>query len=110
MAGFFEEYEKEYRKIKKRYVLEINRIKGKYGEEKAKLKYIRKGYEIIPTGRGSDFKAIKRDRKTGKIIEEIYVEVKTVTSPLSKAKLSKRQRKTKRKLGKKFKKHIEFFP
>lgn len=55
-------------------LLELNIMKGKVGEEIAKIDYAMNGFIIIPTGRGSDFIA-KKPNESRKLQE--YVEVKT---------------------------------
>lgn len=72
--------------------LESNIKKGKIGEEIAKIDYTLNGFQIIPTGRGSDFIAKKTNNST-KSLE--YVEVKT-----GKSRQTKRQKKDMRKLKK----------
>lgn len=67
-----------------RHRLFNNIIKGKIGEQIAKLDYIDNGYSIQNTGRGSDFVAIKRLNDSSLIYE--FVEVKT-----GKARTSKKQ-------------------
>jgi len=52
----------------------FNRTRGLLGEKIAMEDYVRNGFEIIPTRRGSDFLAIKKI--DSKIYRE-YVEVKT---------------------------------
>ena len=52
----------------------VNRTRGLIGEKIAMEDYVKQGFEIIPTRRGSDFLAIKKI--DSKIYRE-YVEVKT---------------------------------
>ncbi|RLJ07140.1 MAG: hypothetical protein DRP12_02780, partial [Candidatus Aenigmatarchaeota archaeon] len=61
-------------------------------EEIVKMNYILRGYEVIRTGKGHDFRVRKRDLFTGKVKESKLIEVKS-----GKAKLSKLQEKIKRK-------------
>ena len=68
------------------------RRKGRAGEDEVALRYTLNGYEVERTGRGSDFRVKRRDLLTGRVVESKLVEVKT-----GKAKLSKLQRKTKKK-------------
>jgi predicted Holliday junction resolvase-like endonuclease len=77
----------------KREVIAENREKGKAGEEDVRTKYEMRGYDLERTGKGSDFKAVRRDLWTGKPRKTVYLEVKT-----GNARLSPLQRKTKKKL------------
>ena len=79
------------REIKKE-VLNENRRKGKAAEESYKLRAQMSGYEVERTSRGHDFKVRKRDRVTGNVTYTGYREIKS-----GNAKLSKFQRKTKKK-------------
>lgn len=72
------------------------RRKGSAAEKIAKFRLSMFNEKVERTGRGSDFKTTNRDIWTGKT-ETRYHEVKT-----SKAKLSKLQKITKKKLGKKY--------
>jgi len=83
---------KKSKKERKRAVLADNKARGKIGQDFTEVRYVIGGYETKKTGRGSDFRAIRRDPLTGKIIESKLVEVKT-----GGAKLSKLQKKTRRK-------------
>lgn len=74
----------------KRDVIAQNRRRGRDGEEVAKMQLAMQGYEVERTGRGSDFRARRRDVFTGRVVESKLVEVKT-----GNAKLSRLQRKTK---------------
>jgi hypothetical protein len=82
---------KRSKKEIKREVLSENKAQGRAGEQTVRAKYAMQGYETERTGRGHDFRARKRDFVTGRVIESKVVEVKT-----GKAKLSKLQRKTKK--------------
>jgi len=79
------------KKIKKEVIGE-NRRKGKAGEDTVKMNYQLQGYEVERTGRGHDFRVRKRDMLTGKVTRSKLVEVKT-----GNARLSKLQKKTKKK-------------
>lgn len=85
-------YGKRTKKQKKRDVIADNRRKGKAAEDLVKLKYTIRGYEVNRTGRGSDYRVTKRDLLTGRVTDNKLVEVKS-----GKAKLSKLQKKTKKK-------------
>jgi HJR/Mrr/RecB family endonuclease len=74
----------------RREILAENRRRGREGEEIAKTRLALQGYEVERTGRGSDYRARKRDLFTGKVVESRLVEVKTGS-----AKLSRLQRRTK---------------
>ncbi|VVB81628.1 Uncharacterised protein [uncultured archaeon] len=76
----------------RRETVERNRQQGRAGEEQVKTQYALRGYEMERTGRGSDFRARKRDWLTGRVTESKLVEVKT-----GNAKTSKLQERTKRK-------------
>lgn len=73
-------------------ILRKNVVKGKLAEEIAKQDYIEHGFKISETGIGSDFIA---ERKIGNSIYQIYVDVKS-----GKSKLTKKQKQTKNKLKK----------
>jgi len=75
-----------------REILEKNVLKGKLAEEIAKQDYIEHGFEIHETGIGSDFIA---EKKLGNSIFQIYVDVKS-----GKSKLTKKQKQTRNKLKK----------
>ena len=80
------------KKQKKREVIADNRAKGKAAEEQYELMSTFEGKEVVRTGRGSDYRERKRDPWTGRVTSSRLVEVKS-----GKAKLSKLQRKTKKK-------------
>jgi hypothetical protein len=75
-----------------RDILEENILKGRVAEEIAKQDYIDHGFKITETGIGSDFIA---EKKLGKSTYQIYVDVKS-----GKSKLSKKQKQTKNQLKK----------
>lgn len=83
---------KKSKKQRKREVLAENRAKGRAGEDIVKMKYSLQGYEVERTGKGSDFRVRKRDMFTGRVVESKVIEVKT-----GKGRLSKLQKKTKKK-------------
>lgn len=89
MFGLFP---KKSKKQKKREVLAENRRKGKAGEDIVAMNYTMRGYEVERTGRGHDLRVRQRDWLTGKVRKSKVVEVKT-----GKARLSKLQKKTKKK-------------
>lgn len=70
-----------------REILEKNVLKGKLAEEIAKQDYVEHGFKIHQTGIGSDFIA---EKKLGNSIYQIYVDVKS-----GKSKLTKKQKQTK---------------
>jgi len=81
------------KKLKKE-VIEENRMRGKAGEDTVRMQYGLSGYEVERTGRGHDFRVRKRNPFSGRVVKTELIEVKT-----GKAKLSKLQRKTKKKKG-----------
>lgn len=80
------------KKQKKRETIANNRAKGRAAEDEFRLTSTLRGEEVVRTGRGSDFRVRKRDPWTGRVTSSKLVEVKS-----GKAKLSKLQKKTKRK-------------
>jgi hypothetical protein len=80
------------KKQKKREVLANNQARGKAAEQQFELTSALEGEEVVRTGRGSDYRVRKRDPWTGRVTSSKLVEVKS-----GKAKLSKLQRKTKKK-------------
>jgi hypothetical protein len=84
-------YYGETEKQRKRRKLAEARRKGKAGEEAYKFQAMLQGKEVKRTGRGHDFKETTRNLWTGKVRTK-YVEVKT-----GKARLSKLQKRTKKK-------------
>jgi len=76
----------------KREVIEENRRKGKAAEDAYTMKARLSGYEVERTGRGHDFRVRKRHPWTGRVVYSGLREVKS-----GNAKLSRLQRKTKRK-------------
>jgi len=71
-----------------------NRTRGLIGEKIAMEDYVRNGFEIIPTRKGSDFLAIKKINS--KIYKE-YVEVKT--GQASQTRYQKKKMKQVRRMG-----------
>ena len=84
------------RKISKKQikheVLAENRRKGKAAEDSYVMQARLAGYEVERTGRGHDFRVRKRDLLTGKVTYSGVREIKS-----GNARLSKLQRKTKKK-------------
>ena len=76
----------------KREVIRENRRNGRLAEENYKMRTRLRGYEVERTGRGHDFKIRRRDPLTGKVTYSGLREIKS-----GNAKLSKLQRKTKKK-------------
>lgn len=68
-----------------------NRRKGRAAEDQVRIELQFEGYEVERTGRGSDFRAKRRDIFTGEVVEEKLVEVKS-----GNAKLSDLQKQTKK--------------
>jgi hypothetical protein len=85
-------YYGETKKQRKRRKLAEARRKGAAGEETYRWQATLQGKEVERTGRGHDFIERKRDFLTGRVTSTKYVEVKT-----GKARLSKLQKKTKKK-------------
>lgn len=67
---------------RRRRISQENQRKGKAAEEIVRQHYQLRGYEVTRTGRGHDFKAVKRDLQ-GRIIDVVYIEVKYGDSQLS---------------------------
>lgn len=86
---------KKSKKAKKRERIKRNKRKGKAAEDQVKMELQLQGFQVERTGKGSDFRAKKRDPITGEVIDEKLVEVKSGES-----KLSRLQKKTKKKKGK----------
>jgi hypothetical protein len=85
-------YYGETKKQRKRRKLEEARRKGRAGEEAYKFNAMLRGVEVKRTGRGHDYVERRRDLLTNRVTSTKYVEVKT-----GRAKLSKLQKRTKRK-------------
>jgi len=79
------------KQIKKEIIAE-NRARGKSAEDSYVLRAQLAGYEVERTGRGHDFRIRKRDIITGRVISSDLREIKS-----GNAKLSKLQKKTKKK-------------
>ena len=84
-------------KRNKRDQLEKNRRDGANAEEEFVKEEWMKGTEISRTGKGHDFKEVKRHRITGRVVESIYHEIKH-----GKSKLSKRQKEAKNRHGRRY--------
>lgn len=82
------------KKLKKRLVLEENRIKGRLAEDIVKTRYFLSGYEVERTGKGHDFRVRKRDIFTGRVIESKLVEVKSGNAELSELQHKMKKRKS----------------
>lgn len=89
---------KDIRKFKKRLTLASNRFTGNLKEKTYSVAAQAGGKEVQRTGKGSDYRERKVDLLTGKKGRWKYVEVKS-----GGAKLSKLQKKTKKKMGGKYK-------
>ena len=79
------------KQIKKEVIAE-NRRKGKAAEDSYRMRAQLSGYEVERTGRGHDFRVRKRDFVTGRVTYSGVREIKS-----GNAKLSRLQRKTKKK-------------
>jgi len=82
------------KKLKKKWVLEENKIKGKLAEDIVKTRYFLSGYEVERTGRGHDFRVRKRDIFTGRVIESKLIEVKSGSAELSELQHKMKKRKS----------------
>jgi len=85
-------YYGETKKQRKRRKLAEAGRKGRAGEEAYRLQATLQGKEVERTGHGHDFIERRKDWLTGRVISTKYVEVKT-----GGARLSKLQKKTKKK-------------
>ncbi len=95
--GIFDQVFKVGKKVEKAVILANNRAKGALGEASVALKYVLAGYDVERTGRGHDFRVTKRDLFTGKKVDEVFIEVKTGGS-----RLSRKQKEEKQRYGKKY--------
>ncbi len=80
----------------RREVNQSNQEQGRSGEAQAKSKWEMNGWKMTRTGRGHDYRATRKNWRTGKT-ETKYVEVKTGNSQLSPL-----QEKKKKQLGSKY--------
>ena len=83
--GFFNIFKKTKRKQ-----IRDNADQGREGEAQVRSKYEMNGYTVKRTGRGSDYRATKRNWLTGKL-KAVYVEVKTGNAKLSPLQKKKRK-------------------
>ena len=83
-------------KRRKKTTIRANAAKGKRVENKVKREYKERGYSVKTTGKGHDFRATKTNPSTGKKTTKL-VEVKS-----GNAKLTPTQRRSKKRLGKKY--------
>ena len=83
--GFFNIFKKS-----KRQQIRDNADQGREGEAQVRSKYEMNGYTVKRTGRGSDYRATKRNWLTGKL-KAVYVEVKTGNAKLSPLQKKKRK-------------------
>jgi len=82
----------------KRDIIAENRRKGRAGEDAYRASAMLRGVELERAPRGRDFIERKRDPFTDRVTSTKHVEIKT-----GNAKLSKLQKKTKRKKGSNYK-------
>jgi hypothetical protein len=83
---------KRTKRQRKADTIASNRRKGAAAEDEAMFEDQLAGYEVQRTGRGYDYVRRKRDLWTGRVVKTQKVEVKS-----GRAKLSKLQKKTKKK-------------
>ncbi|MFB0504982.1 MAG: hypothetical protein ACETWE_14285 [Candidatus Bathyarchaeia archaeon] len=83
---------KKSKKQRTKERLAESQAKGKAGEDIVAMNYAMRGYEVERTGKGSDLRVRRRDPFTRRVTESKLVEVKT-----GKSRLSKLQKKTKKK-------------
>lgn len=84
-------WKKPSKKVRKRRQLEENIRKGRSGERQAELELNLQGWNLRKTGRGSDYEGTRYNWVTGRT-EKKHFEIKT-----GGARLSKLQKKTKKK-------------
>ncbi len=76
----------------------FNKWKGEIAENVTRTRWEQRGWKMKKRKKGCDFVAEKRDPRTGKVVDKMYVEVKS-----GNARLSKKQKEEKKKYGKKVK-------
>ena len=96
--GIFDQFERNVSKARKRSTLSVNKSKGKMAESAFEGTQSMMGNTVTRTGRGHDYKVTHRHPFTGEYEGTSYHEVKSGNS-----KLSKLQKKTKKKMGPKYK-------
>jgi len=98
IVGIFDQFERNVSKARKRSTLSVNKSKGKMAESVFEGTQSMMGNTVTRTGRGHDYKVTHRHPFTGDYEGTSYHEVKSGNS-----KLSKLQKKTKKKMGSKYK-------
>jgi hypothetical protein len=97
--GFMDQFEKNVSKARKRSTLGVNKTRGKISESVFEGTQRMMGNDVTRTGRGHDYKVKHRHPITGEYEGTTYHEVKSSrTAPLSPL-----QKKTKKKMGSKYK-------
>jgi len=71
-------------RIPKNLLMKINLIKGELGQMICVYDYLEEGFTIIPTGRGSDYYAVKIPQEIIEKLSGTLIETKTGQSSLSK--------------------------
>ena len=70
-------------KIPKSLLMKINAIKGELGQMICAYDYLQEGYAVIPTGKGSDYYAVKIPEEVKEKLEGTKIETKTGHSSLT---------------------------
>jgi len=70
-------------KIPKNLLMKINSIKGELGQMICVYDYLEEGYTLIPTGRGSDYYAVKIPQEIIEQLSGTLIETKTGNGTLS---------------------------
>jgi hypothetical protein len=96
--GIFDSWNNEVKKTRKRSTLSVNKAKGRMAENVFVGVQGMAGNTVTRTGKGHDYKVTHRHPITREYEGTTYHEVKTGNS-----KLSKLQKKTKKKMGSKYK-------
>ena len=71
-------------RIPKNLLMKINSIKGELGQMICVYDYLEEGFTLIPTGRGSDYYAVKIPQEIIDKLNGTLIETKTGQSSLSK--------------------------
>lgn len=95
--GIFDSFEKNVRNARKRSTLNVNKVRGRMAENVFAGIQGMGGNTVTRTGKGHDYKVTHRHPITGEYEGTTYHEIKT-----GNAKLSKLQKKTKKKMGTRF--------
>jgi len=70
-------------RIPKNLLMKINALKGELGQMICVYDYLEEGYTLIPTGRGSDYYAVKIPQEIIEKLSGTLIETKTGHSSLS---------------------------